>query len=119
MRPTARPDSVALESAQALPGFRRVASDENGAFQLHISQAALTNTGRPAMFVTVFARGLLKHQFTAVFLEDDHGLAQSTLLEQIPCERRNTLLARKNAEGEYHWDIRMQGAKETVFFDYI
>jgi protocatechuate 3,4-dioxygenase alpha subunit len=27
------------------------------------------------MYVTVFARGLVKHQFTAVFLEDDAGLA--------------------------------------------
>jgi hypothetical protein len=27
--------------------------------------------GKPVAYVTVFARGLVKHQFTAVFLEDD------------------------------------------------
>jgi protocatechuate 3,4-dioxygenase alpha subunit len=41
-------------------------------------------------YVTVFARGLVKHQFTAVFLEDDPALAQSALLEQVPADRRHT-----------------------------
>jgi protocatechuate 3,4-dioxygenase alpha subunit len=70
------------------------------------------------MYVTVFARGLVLHQFTAVFLEDDAGLAQSAILNQVPEARRATLLARRTGEGQYHWDIRMQGEAETVFFDY-
>ena len=73
----------------------------------------------PLMYVTVFARGLVKHQFTAVFLEDDSALAQSAILNQVPAPRRATLLARKVAAGEYRWDIWMQSDKETVFFDYV
>jgi protocatechuate 3,4-dioxygenase beta subunit len=44
-------------------------------------------------YITVFARGLVKHQFTAVFLSDDAGLSQSAILEQVPAARRATLLA--------------------------
>ena len=75
--------------------------------------------GKPAMFVTVFSRGLCKHQFTAVFLEDDAGLGASEILRQVPAERRATLVARKIADARYEWDIWMQTDKETVFFDYM
>ena len=63
----------------------------------------------------MFSRGLVKHQFTAVFLED---APPSPLLDQVPGERRDTLLARRQPDGTYRWDIRMQGDGETVFFDY-
>lgn len=111
------PDSMAAESAQALPGYRRMSTDEAGSFAFTIS-ASQIRTGKPVAYITVFARGLLKHQFTAIFLEDDPALAQSALLEQVPAARRNTLIARKQDDGSYRWDIHMQGDNETVFFDY-
>jgi protocatechuate 3,4-dioxygenase alpha subunit len=111
------PDAAGAESAAAMPGFRRIPSGEDGSFSL---RAPLAPTpGEPLMYVTVFARGLVKHQFTAVFLEDDSALAQSALLRQVPEARRATLLARKESDGEYRWDIWMQTDKETVFFDYV
>jgi protocatechuate 3,4-dioxygenase alpha subunit len=70
-------------------------------------------------YVTVFARGLTKHQFTAIFLEDDAGLGQSDLLNQVSPQRRGTLIARKQTDGSYVWNINMQGGQETVFFDYV
>jgi len=112
------PDGAAAETAQRIPGFRRVPSDDNGAFKIAVSLPTPATSGKPVMFVTVFARGLVKHQFTAVFLDDDAGLAQSEILLQVPENRRNTLIARKQAEGQYQWDIWMQTEKETVFFDY-
>jgi protocatechuate 3,4-dioxygenase alpha subunit len=114
------PDSAAVEAAHAIPGFRRIPSDDNGGFS--IALPLLPNpaaAGEPVIYVTVFARGLVKHQFTAVFLEDDSGLAQSAILNQVPAGRRNTLIAHKQSDGHYRWDIWMQTAKETVFFDYI
>jgi protocatechuate 3,4-dioxygenase alpha subunit len=66
----------------------------------------------------VFARGLVLHQFSAVFLEDDGGLARSDILQQVPEDRRATLIARKTGPAASEWDIRMQGDNETVFFDY-
>jgi protocatechuate 3,4-dioxygenase alpha subunit len=113
------PDSALVESAQAIPGYRRVPSDDEGRFSLQISQPQAASAGKPAAYVTVFARGLVKHQFSAVFLEDDAGLAQSEILGQVPQQRRNTLIARKQSDGSYLWNINMQGAQETVFFDYL
>lgn len=108
------PASAEAERTHALPGFRRVASGEDGGFSLTLSRVA---AGEPAALVTVFARGLVLHQFTAVFLEDDQGLDQSDILRQVSAERRATLIARKTGAA-YAWDINMQGAQETVFFDY-
>lgn len=113
------PEGAAAEQTQAIPGFRRVPSGAAGEFSLRISLPQSATRGEPVMYVTVFARGLVKHQFTAVFLEDDSGLAQSAILAQVPEARRATLLARKCGEREYRWDICMQTDKETAFFDYV
>lgn len=113
------PAGAAAEAEHAIPGFRRVPSGEAGDFSMCISQPESATRGEPVMYVTVFARGLVKHQFTAVFLEDDTGLAQSAILNQVPEARRATLLARKTGENSYRWDIWMQTEKETVFFDYV
>ncbi|MEO6920687.1 MAG: protocatechuate 3,4-dioxygenase [Collimonas sp.] len=112
------PDAVSTEQAQAIPGFRRVPSADDGGFSLEVSLPTAAINGKPVMFVTVFARGLTRHQFCAVFLQDDSGLTQSEILLQVPAERRHTLIARKQAQGRYRWDIQMQGEQETVFFDY-
>jgi protocatechuate 3,4-dioxygenase alpha subunit len=112
------PGSAAAETSHAIPGYRRVPTNEEGGFTFSISQPQAP-AGKPVAYVTVFARGLVKHQFTAVFLEDDPALAQSALLEQVPADRRDTLIARKQPDGSYLWNIHMQGARETVFFDYI
>ena len=109
------PHAAAAEGQQAIPGFRRIPSGEAGEFQFRLSRPADAPADAPAAFVTVFARGLVKHQFTAVFLDD---APPSPLLAQVPEERRGTLLARRQADGSYRWDIHMQGDAETVFFDY-
>ena len=112
------PDAGQSESTHAIPGFRRVASDEAGGFRFELSLSSGPLAGRPAAFITVFARGLGKHQFSAVFLADDGGLADSAILRQVPAERRATLIASKTADAQYRWDIHLQGPEETVFFDY-
>lgn len=113
------PAGADQESEQLIPGFRRVPSGADGEFSMRIPAPAAGAAGEPAAYVTVFARGLVKHQFTAVFLEDDAGLAQSAILNQVPEQRRATLVASKAGDGEYRWDIRMQGDRETAFFDYV
>lgn len=110
------PDAQRAEQASALPGFRRLPSAADGGFSMTLSHVPVP--GQPAALVTVLARGLLVHQFSAVFLEDDPTLAASAMLDQVPSARRATLIARKIAPGQYRWNVRMQGADETVFFDY-
>jgi protocatechuate 3,4-dioxygenase alpha subunit len=111
------PEAAAAESAQDIPGFRRTPTGKAGEFSLRLSVPERT-AGEPIAYVTVFARGLTKHQFTAIFLDDDATLDQSAILAQVPAARRDTLVARKEDDGTYRWDIWMQTAKETVFFDY-
>jgi protocatechuate 3,4-dioxygenase alpha subunit len=113
-----QPAAAEAEAAQPLAGFRRVPSGDQGEFTLRLSVGPQA-PGQPLAYITVFARGLVKHQFTAIFLGDDAGLAQSAILEQIPAARRPTLLAVKTADGQYRWNIHMQGAQETAFFDYV
>ena len=96
-----------------LPGFRRVASGEDGAFAFKVPRPAAA--GEPALLVAIFARGLLLHQFSAVFLQD---APDSPILRQVPPARRATLVARQLSPDAYAWDICMQGENETVFFDY-
>jgi protocatechuate 3,4-dioxygenase alpha subunit len=112
------PAAVEAEAALALPGFRRSPTDMTGRYAFTLTRPAVTGAGEPLAFITVFARGLVLHQFSAVFLEDDGGLARSDILQQVPEDRRATLIARKTGPAAYEWDIRMQGDNETVFFDY-
>ena len=115
------PGTAQAEQAAPTPAFRRALTVDQGHFRLEISEPAQPRGGAPAAFVTVFARGLLKHEFTAVFLDDGAGLDRSEILGQVPESRRATLLARRDkaaAGRQYQWDIRLQGGSETVFFDF-
>ncbi|KQQ40142.1 protocatechuate 3,4-dioxygenase [Duganella sp. Leaf126] len=117
---TWQPGAAGVERALDMPAFRRIPSDEQGGFAFTLADIDMAaEPGQPVAYVTVFARGLVKHQFTAVFLADDAGLEKSAILAQVPAARRPTLLAAKTADGQYRWDIRMQGPQETAFFDYI
>jgi protocatechuate 3,4-dioxygenase alpha subunit len=71
-----------------------------------------------APFVTliVFMRGQLIHSYTRVYFSDEEVLnAQDAVLNAIPAERRNTIIAQKRA-GYYEFNMYMQGENETVFF---
>jgi len=110
------PAAVPVEHERPMPGFRRCATGEQGEFRLALSAAP--RPGEPVAWITLFARGVLKHQFCAVFLADAPGLASSELLAQVPAARRDTLIAQRQPDGSYRWDIHLQGERETVFLDF-
>jgi protocatechuate 3,4-dioxygenase alpha subunit len=63
-------------------------------------------------------RGLLTHLYTRLYFEDEAvANAIDPVLATVPADRRDTLIARKIGENEYRFDIILQGAAETVFFD--
>ena len=66
-------------------------------------------------------RGLLSHAYTRIYFSDEaEANAADPVLAQVPAERRETLIARREETGEgvvYWFDIHMQGDSETVFFD--
>ncbi|MGZ3616190.1 MAG: protocatechuate 3,4-dioxygenase subunit alpha [Ktedonobacteraceae bacterium] len=75
----------------------------------------------PHICVTVFCRGLLNHLVTRLYFEDEQTNAEDPILRCVPDERRSTLFARQeNRKGMivYRFDIIMQGAGETAFFNW-
>ena len=75
----------------------------------------------PHICVTVFARGLLNHLVTRLYFEDEPANALDPVLQYVPEDRRATLLARREPGDEmvaYRFDIVLQGAGETAFFNF-
>jgi protocatechuate 3,4-dioxygenase, alpha subunit len=104
---------VWAENASGVEGFGllRQPTDTEGRFSFSLPTPS---TGAPLAHVCVFARGCFNHHFTAVFTnESDHALLKST-----PATRRATLIATANGENRFKWTIRLQGERETVFFEY-
>lgn len=66
-----------------------------------------------ALEALVFARGLLRHQRTRIYLREG---ADEVLASLAPA-RRETLLAREDGAGRLRFDIRLQGERATVFFE--
>ncbi|AKC69715.1 protocatechuate 3,4-dioxygenase subunit alpha [Pandoraea oxalativorans] len=75
----------------------------------------------PRIDVILTMRGLLNHLFTRIYFDDEVAAnAADPVLQQVPAERRHTLIARREVRGgrvSYRFDIRMQGDEETVFLD--
>ena len=65
----------------------------------------------PWIDVSVFARGLLNRVVTRIHFSADD------VLDDVPADRRETLLAVPDGDERYRFDIRLQGPGETVFFD--
>ncbi|MFJ3483387.1 protocatechuate 3,4-dioxygenase subunit alpha [Pseudomonas sp. NPDC090202] len=77
----------------------------------------------PHVNVSLFARGINIHLHTRLYFDDEaEGNAVDPVLNLIEQpQRRQTLIARRcNVDGKlaYRFDIRVQGADETVFFDF-
>jgi protocatechuate 3,4-dioxygenase, alpha subunit len=71
----------------------------------------------PHIVVSVMARGILTRFITRIYFEDEAANAEDPVLALIPGDRRDTLIARRTGDGEYVFNLVMQGAGETVFFD--
>ncbi|MFN3673520.1 MAG: protocatechuate 3,4-dioxygenase subunit alpha [Bosea sp. (in: a-proteobacteria)] len=71
----------------------------------------------PHLSLSVFARGVLVRLMTRIYFADQPANAADPVLALVPPERRETLIARRDDQGVYRFDIRLQGQGETVFFD--
>ena len=108
-------------SAEGFRGLGRRAVDAEGRYQFEtiMPGAVPGSDGRPQaphINLLVMARGLLQHLYTRVyFAEHAHLHGDDAVLACVPAARRSTLLAEAR-NGEYHFDIHLQGEHETVFF---
>ena len=114
------PDAL-LEIWQPGTGFGRARTDSEGAFSFTTVKpgAVPAPDGRvqaPHFNVTVFARGLLRHLVTRMYFPDETAAnAADPVLNLVEPARRETLIA-KHCDGVLHFDVRLQGERETVFF---
>ena len=88
-------------------GFGRVPTDADGGWTLRTLVP-----GNGYISVCLFARGLLHHLYTRIYLRGD------AFLDSLPEHRRQTLVATAERDGVYRFDIHLQGEKETTFLDF-
>ncbi|WP_330440067.1 protocatechuate 3,4-dioxygenase subunit alpha [Streptomyces griseoaurantiacus] len=99
-------------------GWGRVQTDADGHWYVRTLRPGARGNSAPYLSVCVFARGLLVHLFTRIYLPgDEAALAADPLLRRLDEERRATLIARDEGAA-YRFDIRLQGEGETVFLEY-
>ena len=118
------PASVEQARALGFRGFGRVGTgtDSSHRFVFHTVKPGAAVPGEaPHIDVIVMMRGLLLHAFTRIYFGDEQQAnAQDPVLGSVPGARRATLIAQREQTGAavvYRFDIHMQGAQETVFFD--
>lgn len=111
-------------ASNSFRGFGRCATSKDGSFRFDTikpgSVAGPDGTMQaPHINVGVFSRGILKRLFTRIYFAGDPANANDPILALVPAGRRGTLMAKPDANDPrvYRFDIRLQGAEETVFFD--
>lgn len=111
-------------ASNSFRGFGRCPTDKDGAFVFEtVKPGAVPGpTGAaqaPHINVGLFSRGLLKRLFTRIYFEGDPANAADPILALVPADRRRTLLAKadRGKPGLFHFDVYLQGANETVFFE--
>ena len=110
-------------AAAGFSGFGRLPTDADGRCVLRndsIRAASPIEQGRMQashINVCLFARGLLRQLYTRVYFAGDDGLdwTRSFRWSPRPAVRRSS--ARRATTDAWRFDLRLQGANETVFFD--
>lgn len=104
-------------------GFGRVGTGTNAEHRFNFTTLKPASIGEgeaPHINVILFMRGSLHNLYTRIYFSDEaQANEQDALLNSIPTDRQNTLIAErieKNGQIFYNFDIRMQGEGETVFF---
>ncbi|MCC6006480.1 MAG: protocatechuate 3,4-dioxygenase subunit alpha [Rhodobacteraceae bacterium] len=119
------PNETRGSADPAFAGFGRCPSDqESGAFRFETIRPGPVPwpDGRmqaPHIQFWVVARGINIGLHTRMYFpEDEAALAADPVLNLVEhAVRRPTLVAQSLGGGRYRFDIRLQGADETVFFD--
>lgn len=122
-------DAKGRYGTAAFPGWGRTATDfESGLFRFETIKPGQSpfRDGRPQaphISFSIFARGINIHLQTRMYFpdEDAANAADPVLQTVAQPDLIATLIAQKDASGGravYHFDIHLQGDKETVFFDF-
>jgi protocatechuate 3,4-dioxygenase alpha subunit len=106
-------EGALVRAGHGFTGFGRCPTDGAG----HYWFSTLKPGGpAPHIAVTVFARGLLKQVMTRIYFPGEPGNETDPVLAGVPADRRGTLVAARDGDRSYRFDVRLQGEKETVFW---
>ncbi|WP_319517497.1 protocatechuate 3,4-dioxygenase subunit alpha [uncultured Martelella sp.] len=107
----------------AVSGHCRFAADaDSGEFVLRtVKPGAFRGRGgshnAPHISIWIVARGINIGLNTRIYFDDEDN-SGDRLLSAVELKHRvPTLIAKKTVEGQYRFDIRLQGEGETVFLD--
>jgi protocatechuate 3,4-dioxygenase alpha subunit len=114
-------------------GFGRIATDDQGRFRFTTikpgqvpapetsgkSEGPSAALQAPHINVSVCTRGLLRRLVTRIYFPEEAANATDFALLKVDPGRRSSLIAKRSASSpsKFEWDIVLQGANETVFFD--
>jgi protocatechuate 3,4-dioxygenase alpha subunit len=108
----------------AFIGFGRTASDKTGTYRFRtIRPGRVPGPGNtlqaPHIAFALMGPGFLKRLATRMYFPATPENADDPILGLVPEERRASLIAAAEPEKPhiYHFDIRLGGVGETVFFD--
>ncbi|MCO5969713.1 protocatechuate 3,4-dioxygenase subunit alpha [Actinoallomurus soli] len=110
----ARGGGALRRAGKDFSGFGRCGTDAAGNYWF-----STLKPGGPAphIAVLVFARGLLKPVATRIYFPGEPGNATDPVLSAVPDDRRDTLVAVREGERSYRFDVHLRGERETVFFE--
>jgi protocatechuate 3,4-dioxygenase, alpha subunit len=114
-------ENLLLENQKQGFGRLGTGTTEDHSFTFTTLKPTSIDGQAPSINVILFMRGSLRHLYTKLYFSDEiEANSQDDLLNSIPEERQNTLIANKlerNGQVFYEFNIRMQGEGETVFFE--
>jgi protocatechuate 3,4-dioxygenase alpha subunit len=106
----------------AFKGFGRVPTQADGSFRFKTIKPGRVpapdgTLQAPHIAVSIFTRGLLRRLVTRIYFPDEASNAEDFALKLVEAGRRHSLIAKKLHDGRLEWNVMLQGADETVFFD--
>lgn len=106
----------------AFQGFGRAATARGGSFSFRTIKPGSVpgpdgKPQAPHILISVMARGVMSRCWTRLYFDDESQNDTDPILRLVPADRRDTLIARRVANGNYEFNIVLQGKGETVFFD--
>ncbi len=120
-------DRRELGQSREFTGFARAQTDfETGEFRIETAKPGRVpdpegELQAPHIGLIIQGRGMLNPLFTRVYFSDEpHANQDDIVLRTVPADRRSTLIAMLEEGSDpptYVFDVRLQGASETVFFD--
>ena len=116
-----------LEQTSEFSGFARAQTDfETGVYRIETAMPGRVpdpegELQAPHLAMIIQARGMLNPLFTRIYFSDEEEANDDDMvLRSVPAERRSTLIAELVPGSDpktYNFDVRLQGERETAFFD--